>query len=125
MTEAQILQIAQACAELSLLGGFAGAIVALMVVSMLSSIWAAVEQTEWYQDWSDRQYVRWLNSDTAKRVVEARKRSQGGFVGLSSVITMAVVLVSVLTACGTGYDLSDPDVKAHRDWVERVKAYQW
>lgn len=114
---------------MSLLGGFAGALMYRMLEGIAASAWELVAATEWYQDWSDREYVRWLNSDTGRKVRAARANRNGGFVSLLVVVAMPVIIatVSMLAGCtgGPAYLWTDREALAHERWVEAVKRSQW
>jgi hypothetical protein len=121
MTAEQLQLLFAAFAEASLLGGFLGAMLYMLLRGACISVWARVEASEWYQDWQDRAYVRWLNTDTAKRIRDAR---QNGFISPLVLFSLAGVVLALVAACSSPKGLFTPrDIAEHEAWVERARSW--
>lgn len=121
MTDEQLQLLFAAFAEASLLGGFLGAMLYMLARGLCIAIWERVEASAWYQDWQDRVYVRWLNTDTAKRIRNAR---QNGLISPMALFSLAGVVLALVAACSSPKGLFTPrDIAEHQAWIERARSW--
>lgn len=118
MTAEQFELLFAAFAEASLLGGFGGAMLYMLLRGLCISLWRMVEESQWWNDWADRRYVRWLNRDTARQLRDAR---QQGRITLQALLAVAVVVLAFLAACAS----PEPPLTGSHAWWDTVKARSW
>lgn len=123
MKAAELQLLFAAFAEASLIGGFLGAMLYMLSRGLCIAVWGRIEGSAWYQDWEDRAYVRWLNTDTAKRIQNAR---QSGFISPAAVLSLCgvVLFAAHLAACVGPPSLFTPrEIAEHKAWIERARSW--
>lgn len=118
MTVDQLELLFAAFAEASILGGFGGAMLYMLLRGLCISLWRMVEESQWWNDWHDRRYVRWLNRDTARQLRGAR---QTGRISPQALLAVAVVALAFLSACAS----PEPAFNGSQAWWDTVKARSW